>query len=289
MRFPDVKIKFRSGKYSSVILLLSLALLLACFLPADISGLVKHGVGLPVAPAQRMAGVSLSSISGFFARVFSRADKEEEDEKLKEEITRLHNLVIKQADMIYKLRNSLNSLSEFIDHQTIESKPVAANIIGYDTAELRKSILLDAGSRHGVSVNDTVLSGNALVGRISSAGQYTARVQLITDPRLRVPAKVLETRDQGMLTGTLSGISCKMEYVPETAAVKEGQRIVTSNAGGAYPDSIPIGRVSKSERKEGELFLGIEVKPIVRVTKIESVLVVRGGKQGRGEGVSLGK
>lgn len=263
-----------SRKHTPVIIFLSSAFFLALFLPANISNQIKHGIALPIAPFQKVTAFAINNISSFFGRLFPFVESEGENERLKQDVFRLKNLVIKQADLIYRLKNEIKGLSDFYERGEASVRPVIANVIGYDTLEFKKSILLDAGNKHGVSINDTVISGNALVGRVSSVARFTSCVQLITDPDIRVPARVLETRDQGIVTGDSSFV-CQMEYVPDSADVKEGYRIVTSGAGGTYSSSIPIGTVIKGEKMEGNLFLNISVRPIANVSKIESVLVVR--------------
>ena len=274
MKSSKLNTNLFARKYMLVIIFLSSALFLAFLLPTNVSSQIKHGVGLPIMPFQKVTVMAINNISGFFGQLFSFEDSEREDELRKHDVSRLENLVIKQADIIYKLKNEIKSLSEFYDRGDVSLKPVMANIIGYDTVEFRKSILIDVGNKHGISVNDTVVNGNALVGRVLSVARFTSRVQLITDPGIRVPVRVLETRDQGMLTGNSSFV-CQMEYVPETASVKVGNRVVTSGAGETYARSVYVGTVTESEKVEGQLFLSISVSPIVNLSKIESVLVIR--------------
>ncbi|MGR3318711.1 MAG: rod shape-determining protein MreC [Candidatus Anammoxibacter sp.] len=274
MKSSKLNIKLFARNHTLVIVFLSSALFFAFLLPTNVSNQIKHGVGLSIMPFQKVTVMAINNLSDFFGRLFSFENTEREDEQLKHDVSRLKNLVIKQADIIYKLKNEINSLSDFYDIGAVTPKPIMANIIGFDTVEFKKSILLDVGNKHGISVNDTVVNGNALVGIVLSVAKFTSRVQLITDPDIRVPARVLETRDQGIITGNSSFV-CQMEYVPETANIKVGNRIVTSGAGETYARSIYIGTVTKSEKMEGKLFLNISVRPIVNLSKIESVLVIR--------------
>ena len=274
MKSSKLNTKFFSKENASIIIFLSTAFFFALFFPANISNQLKHGLSLPVLPLQKFSVIAFNNVSSFWGKLFSSEKQGEENEKLKSEIFRLRNMVIKQADIIYKLKNEVNSLTEFYDLETFSEKPIIANVVGHDTLEFRKSFLLDVGTKHGVHNNDTVISGNALIGRIFSVARYSSRVQLITDPEIRIPVKVLETRNQGIITGN-AGFVCQMEYVPETAVVKDDYRIVTSGIGKTYPPSIYVGKVSKSKRIEGELFLNILVRPIVDLSKVESVLIIK--------------
>ena len=274
MKNFNLSIKLLSGKHIPVVILLLFALLLAFFLPASISNQIKHGAGIVAVPFQKAATVTVDKVSIFFERLFSFGEPEQENIRLKEDVDRLKNLILKQADVIYKLKNEVRSLSNYYDNQKVTEKPLIANVIGYDTLAFRKSLLLDVGTKRDVVVNDIVVFGNALIGRVFSTSMYTSRVQLVTDPDIRLPSRVLETRNQGILTGN-SNHTCRMEYVPETANVTEGESVVTSGAGGVYPDSIPIGVIIKVEKVSSHLFQNIIVRPFVDVAKIEAVLVIK--------------
>ena len=274
MKNFNLSINLLSGKHIPVVILLLVTLLLAFFLPANISNQIKHGAGIVAVPFQKAATVTVDKVSLFFEGLFTFGNPEQENIRLKEDIFRLGNLILEQADIIYKLKNEVRSLSNYYDNQEVTQKPLIANVIGYDTLAFRKSMLLDVGTKDNVSVNDIVVFGNALVGRIFSTSKYTTRVQLVTDPDIRLPSRVLETRNQGILTGNLNH-TCRIEYIPESAMVMEGERVVTSGAGGVYPDSIPIGVIIKVEKGSSQLFQNILVRPFVDVAQIESVLVIK--------------
>lgn len=273
MKNFNLKSKKVSKRLSVTVIFLSLSISLAFFLPVNAANQFKHGVSLPLVPLQKASFFALGNFNSFWSRLFSFWTQGEERDELNGEIENLKNVVIKQADIIFKLKNEIRGLSVYHD-RNFTTKPVIADIIGYDSIEFKKSILIDVGSKHGINVDDTVISSDALIGRVSSVSKFTSRVQLITDPDIRVPARVLETRDQGIIKGT-SGSGCNMIYVPDTSIAKEGNRVVTSGVGGIYPASVYIGSISKSIKKEGELFLHISVKPIVNISKIESVLVIK--------------
>ncbi len=274
MKNSRFKSKTQSKKSTYFIASISLAVFLLIALPTGLSDRAKQAAALPVAPAQKAAFFAANNISSFFSRLFSSEKAGKETQKLEQDIFSLKNTVIKQADIIFKLKNELKSLAEFHEQKFAGQKPVIANIIGYDTVALRKSITINAGAKQNIEVNDVVVYGNALIGRISVVSTLTSRAQLITDPAIRIPARVLETREQGIVKGS-SGPECSLVYVPDTAAAKENDRVVTSGVGGIYPGSIFIGSITKSLKIDGELFLDISLKPAVDVSRIESVQIVK--------------
>ncbi|MEE8190125.1 MAG: rod shape-determining protein MreC, partial [Candidatus Scalindua sediminis] len=105
------------------------------------------------------------------------ADKKE---KLEEEVSLLQNKIIEHQNTINMLNKKLETVSELRKDIDSIGKPSIADIIGYDTSNFRKSILINIGRKQGISVDDTVVFGSALVGRISAVGNSSSRAILIT-------------------------------------------------------------------------------------------------------------
>jgi rod shape-determining protein MreC len=63
-----------------------------------------------------------------------------------------------------------------------------------------------------------------------------------------------------------------LDYVPNTADVKVGDRVVTSGVDGIYPKGFLVGEIQSVERDAGEF--RIKVRPAVDFSSLETVLVV---------------
>ena len=64
-----------------------------------------------------------------------------------------------------------------------------------------------------------------------------------------------------------------MDYVPSTADVKVGDRVVTSGIDGIYPKGFIIGQIESIGRGAGT-FKDIQIRPAVDFSRLEEVLVV---------------
>jgi len=80
------------------------------------------------------------------------------------------------------------------------------------------------------------------------------------------------SRAQGVVIGT-GADRLQMDYVPATADVKVGDRVVTSGIDGIYPKGFVIGQIESIERGSGE-YRAIVVRPAVDFSALEAVLVV---------------
>ena len=158
---------------------------------------------------------------------------------------------------------------------------VAARVVGKDATNWFKTILIDRGSRAGVSRNMPVAAPDGLVGRVIEVTPSTARVQLITDPVSAAGALMQRTRVTGIVVGSL-GAGLRIRYLPLLADVVVGDEVVTSGMGGVFPKGIPIGRVTAVERKSGALFQEANVQPRVDLSRLEEVVVLMNNEQRAG-------
>src|SRR2546425_730786 len=86
-------------------------------------------------------------------------------------------------------------------------------------------------------------------------------------------------RDEGIVEGTEKGLA-RIKYLPLLSTVKVGDQVVTSGLAGGFPRGLPIGNITKIERREAELFLSAEIALDADFAKIEEVLVITAPREG---------
>ena len=234
---------------------------LLLFIPEDLSNHIKLTIASPLAPVQKTISLTGNFFSNGVQKVLSIFRSAAENKKKKKKVITLLN---KKLDTISKFQKNWNK----------EEKPFIANIIGYDTSNFRRSILIDIGKKHGVSINDVVVFETALVGRISAIGISTSRVMLITDPASNVPSRFLKSRIQGIVQGESNAL-CTIKFIPRNTSVEEGEKVISSGIGGIFPQSLYIGDVVTVKEKSAQLFKEVALKPRIDVSKLEYVLVVK--------------
>ena len=257
---------------ATIIILLAISLSFL-FLPPKLSNRIKMTCVVPMRPLQWATCFCSNSANNFLDKALSAWRDAHIKKQLEEQVSQFKNKIIEQQDTIYKLQSKLHTLSEFPAENKNKTKPIPADIIGYDSLTFRKSITVNAGSKHGVKPNDIVVSNNALVGKVVLVSGGSSVVQLITDPASRIPGRVLQTREQVIIEGNATGF-CQLKYVPRWAKLKKGDDIISSDIGGFYPPSLPIATVVETEVKGGALFQSVKVLPKVNISKIEHVFVI---------------
>ena len=133
---------------------------------------------------------------------------------------------------------------------------VTARVIANSGGTYARSVIVNAGRENGVVRGEAAVTGEGLVGRVSEVGSRAARILLITDLNSRVPVIAEGSRQRAVLAGDNSEHP-SLRYLEAGAAVRIGDRIVTSGQGGVFPPGLPVGVVAvfNGELARVELFV----------------------------------
>jgi rod shape-determining protein MreC len=152
---------------------------------------------------------------------------------------------------------------------------IPAGVFLRGPSNLRDMVAIDKGKSDGLAEGMVVLtSQGSLIGSITDVLDHVAWVTLVTDQTSAVSAMVQSSRVQGVVAGGPDG-TLTMEFVEETADVKEGDMIVTSGIGGRHPQGELIGQVVEVESSPQELFKSVRVQPLADLSRLEDLLVLQ--------------
>lgn len=244
-------------------------------IPLGLANRIKITISSPLKPLQKAFLVTGKEVKRAFLWIPASCQAFSRVEELEEEVLGLQNKVATQEAAISQLQTELASVTEYYREVKMGQKPLLARVIAYDSTDLRESILIDVGSRHGITPDSLVLARDALVGRVSAVGNSTSRVLLITDPASRIPARILETSDVGVVEGG-SGELCRLKYLSRWGSrVEEGYRVVSAPIGGVYPDALFIATVAETLEEEGMPYRTLKLKPRFDLARVDTVLVLK--------------
>lgn len=202
-------------------------------------------------------------------------------ETLRREVQDLRQRAI-QSEFALQENESLRRLLRYTDSARFpdDFDPVAAEVIGRPAEAFAQAIVVAAGSKDGVRLNDPVVTGDGLVGLVTRVASNTARIQLLTDEQAAVSAVDLRTRAAGIVRharGTRETLV--LDRVRKEDLVRVGDEVVTAGwrAGALsslYPKGIPIGRVASVGQTDTDLFQQVQVDPYVDFGSLDAVLVL---------------
>jgi len=223
-----------------------------------------------VAPIQSLFTHTVDSISDGIRNYFLLVGVSRENERLRREVDSLMRQNNALREEVGRLRR-VDRLLAFQQQALLNS--VVATIVGRDATQWIKTVYIDKGAQQGIRENLAVVTDAGVVGHVVQAGPTSSKVLLMTDQRSAIGSHFLESRVPGIVVGTGSEI-CEMKFVPITAQVKVGDRVLSSGLGGLYPKGLMVGRVVSVTRGKQGLFQEIEIAPTADLSQLEEVLVL---------------
>lgn len=170
----------------------------------------------------------------------------QENEFLRNEITRLENLLRVPAQTEYRFEH--------------------ARVVRRDFSAWWQRLTIRKGENYNIPVGAPVVFAGGVVGRVTAVHAYTSTVDLISSPTIRLAA-VVENDDrpmsyQGGNNPTFGPARGIIEFVPIDIFADESspKRLVTSGLGGVFPAGLTLGRVVKLEPSTDGLFKTGEVE-----------------------------
>jgi rod shape-determining protein MreC len=164
-------------------------------------------------------------------------------------------------------------------------EPVTARVIARSPTVWRSSVNLDVGHSDGVHVDDPVISGDGLVGRIASAGPSSSQVMLLTDHASAISAKVVPAGVQGVVKPEVGDPEeLILDFIDSTKRVHGGQTVVTAGwraqgLASLFPPGLPLGEVTSASIVEQEANEQVQVRPFADLRNLDLVQVLTGGSR----------
>ena len=189
----------------------------------------------------------------------------EELDEYKKQQTLSSNIFQELSMLRQKVKVYENELG-FIKDNSLSS--MAAEIFTDSSNRYFSSILIKAGSFHGLEENNTIVSSKGLIGRVTELGLKVSRGLLLTDISSRVPVSISSNEMQGILIGQ-NLKKPRIYYIKKMIDLNIGDLVVTSGKGGIFPSDIPIGILASKDIKnqyiEVDLFETINNLSRVRI------------------------
>jgi rod shape-determining protein MreC len=280
------KVVRRRRAVLAALVVLSLFLLTAYF--GESSSGPLHGVQRTamevLAPIQEGANRALKPFRDLFDWFGSTLDAKDRADELKTKNQALEKQV---ADLTVQ-KDNLEQLKELNEMNTAGGlanyEPVVARVIARSPSSWYQTFQINKGSSDGVRVDQPVVNGDGLVGKVKEVSDGNAVVMLLTDPEFGVSALSLQSREPGSVHPAVGAAGdLRFELVPNAKEVRRGERVITAGTSTSarvselqslYPRGIIIGTVKRIETGEGELDRVIHVEPAADLHALDIVEVL---------------
>ncbi|MDR0847147.1 MAG: rod shape-determining protein MreC [Lactobacillales bacterium] len=203
----------------------------------------------------------------------------EENAKLKAKLDDYQNLKVQSRNDAEEIAN----LKHEVDLQATlrEFDKTTANVINRSPDAWQDIIVIDKGKSAGVEVDQAVMSGKGLIGRVISVTNSSAKVELLTSSNQNsnhFPIKI--TTKDGDEMGLLTNYSNKDELLmaseitsPEKVSV--GDVVQTSGLGGGSPADLLVGVVERIDPDKMGLGRIVYIRPFAKFYGLQFVTVIK--------------
>ncbi|MFY9265531.1 MAG: rod shape-determining protein MreC [Solirubrobacterales bacterium] len=247
---------------------------------------VQRGAMEVLSPLQDLASGAIKPARDAVNWIGDSIDAKGENEQLKADLAdaRIQSARLQQAAAE---NEQLRALVEFNESDVFPAgrTPVAARVIVRSPTEWYGRVTIDKGGSSGIHVNQPVIADGALAGKITSVSPHAAQVTLLTDASSGVAGIVAGKKILGIVQteagGQAGADDLQLAYVRQRGAIRVGNIVVTSGTvnepsqvTSLFPPGIPIGKVSKVDPEERQLYGRVHLNPFVDMRDIQIVEVL---------------
>lgn len=249
---------------------------------------LQSGVSTIFSPVQSVADRALKparDLVDWFDKTF---DARGENSRLKSELVTARTQAVAGQEALQE-NAQLRKLVELDRGPALASsayKPVTGRVIARSPTVWRSSVTIDVGSGDGVHVDDPVISGDGVVGRIASVEGGSSQVMLLTDHESAISAKVVPQGVQGVIKPEVGNPeNLILDFIDSTKHVHGGLAVVTAGwraqgLASLFPPGLPVGEVTQASIVEREAEEKVKVRPYADLRNLDLVQVLTGGSRG---------
>ncbi|MDJ0941490.1 MAG: rod shape-determining protein MreC [Woeseiaceae bacterium] len=236
---------------------------------------VRDAIAAAVYPIQVVVDAPVRFFVWINENTQSRNELELENARLKAEKL----LTSARLLQLESLKAENDRLREMLEaRQQVKDEVRVAEIMGVDANPFRHSIVIDVGSSDGVYDGQAIVDADGVVGQVIETGPRTSQALLISDPDHTLPVEVLRNGLRTIAFGTGELGRLDLPFLPNNADIEEGDLLVTSGLGGAFPPGYPVARVGTVLRIPQQPFADVSARPLAALDQVREVMLIWPGE-----------
>lgn len=167
-----------------------------------------------------------------------------------------------------RLRAMLEATSKVRDQVQV------AEIMSVSSNPYRHNIVINKGSRDSVYNGQAMIDAHGVVGQVIEAGLLSAQGVLISDPDHALPVEVNRNGLRTIAVGTGEFDRLDLPFLPNNADIREGDLLVTSGLGGAFPPGYPVAVVDSVMRIPEGPFAEVNARPAASLNQVREIMLI---------------
>ena len=167
-----------------------------------------------------------------------------------------------------RLRGILDARNRMTDEVRV------AGIMSVSANPFRHVLVIDKGQNDGVYDGQAMVDSNGVVGQVIETGLFSAQAVLISDSDHALPVEINRNGLRTIAVGTGDFDRLDLPFLPNNADVSEGDLLVTSGLGGAFPAGYPVAVVDSVTRIPQEPFAAVSAKPAAHLNQVREIMLI---------------
>lgn len=264
-----------------IILIVVVTLMVYSILPSSLINRGTTPLSFIARPIENLVTGVLGTAQNYFETASLNRDLSRENDRLRKDNVALR-LQVKEneaAALEYEKLKDIYNLSSRFDYASFVAARITQGPLNRDLALYR----IDQGTDAGIDLNSrpgypVINAQGQVFGRIYNADARSAKVLPLISEGFSVSCYVEENRGQTFILKADSDKQkdqlCLIEEIPPAAALKEGDKIITSGLGGIFPYGLELGQVEKLLPVDSKGFRRALVKPSLNFAETDIVFVL---------------
>ncbi len=240
-------------------------------------GLVQNVTGIVAAPMQKVLSSTVNWFNTIYGYLYEYDSLMAENESLRTQLAEAQQSArdgIEASEENVRLREALLLRQKHTDY-ILES----AKVVLWSSSNWSSSFTISKGRSSGIELGDPVITEyGALVGQVTELGETWATVSTVIDVDMSVGAYVGVAGSSGKVEGEFALMrdgTAKLSSLADGALIYEGDEVLTSGSGGAFPAGLVIGSISHVETDDGGQILYGIVVPQAELDTLVQVFIVK--------------
>ncbi|RXT14721.1 rod shape-determining protein MreC [Ammoniphilus sp. CFH 90114] len=217
------------------------------------------------------------AVAGFFESIKDVYVVYEENKALKQNLKQFAQITADLNEL--KLENEqLRKMLEAEQSKLSDYKLRIAEVVARSPDRWNHTLIIDKGTKDGISPNMAVITPEGYIGRIQSVSHFSSQVELVTDIERGNHIGAIIQGDE-RIYGVVEGYDPKnnlliMRKIPMQSVIEPKQMVITSGLGGTIPKGLVLGEIVSVRTDEQFLTKDAYIRPSANLNQLEKVFVV---------------
>ena len=261
----------------AAVLVIALLAVAATSLMKGRAGLITDLEGRLRRPFQQGAETIASWLEGLYGSVYDYDQLKAENETLREQLAEAQ-AEARAGQEALEENERLRQLLSFSQRHT-DYDLESAKVVSYSASNWSALITISKGDESGIEVGDSVITeSGSLVGQVIEVGSGWSTVRTIIDVDMNVGGYVSNSGATGMVVGEYTLMQeghVKLGYLAEGVSLFEGDTVLTSGKGGAFPSGLVIGSVAEVRSDAGGQESYGVIQPACDLANMVQVFIIK--------------